>query len=133
MAMIYYQRDNQKKHRSTWFSFSVPLHIEKQQIAYRSDTTFARHIVLPTPEIRYECSYNQGLNFLYFTYNTEYFTPTMLNMVNTFFDYDPLNIQMGNGNLKNSFKHRFVVNYKIGKKSHNQYLRFDGGVNIHQN
>ena len=133
MAMIYYQRDNQKKHRSTWFSFRVPLHIEKQQIAYRSDTTFARHIVLPTPEIRYECSYNQGLNFLYFTYNTEYFTPTMLNMVNTFFDYDPLNIQMGNGNLKNSFKHRFVVNYKIGRKSHNQYIRFDGGVNIHQN
>ena len=57
----------------------------------------------------------------------------MLNMVNTFFDFDPLNIQLGNGNMKNSFKHQFVVNYKIGQKSHNQYLRFDGGVNIHQN
>ena len=114
MAMIYYQRDNQKKHRSTWLSFSVPLHIEKQQIAYRSDTTFARHIVLPTPEIRYECSYNQGLNFLYFTYNTEYFTPTMLNMVNTFFDYDPLNIQMGNGNLKKSHTINTLTSKVIG-------------------
>ena len=64
---------------------------------------------------------------------SEYFAPTMINMVNTFFDSDPLNIQLGNDQLKTSFKHRFLVNYKIGWKQHNQYLRFDGGLNIHQN
>ena len=57
----------------------------------------------------------------------------MINMVNTFFDADPLNIQLGNDQLETSFKHRFLVNYKLGWKQHNQYLRFDGGVNIHQN
>ncbi len=143
--MVYYQRDNQKKQRSTWFNISLPLHIERQQMDFRQELstqngqtlgsapTVSTNILLPTPAIRYECTFNQGLNYLLLSYNSEYFTPTMLNMVNTFFDADPLNIQLGNDQLKNSFKHRFLVNYKIGQKKHNQYLRFDGGLNIHQN
>jgi hypothetical protein len=143
--MVYYQRDNQKKQRSTWFNISLPLNIARQQIDFRQELstlngqtqgaapTVSTNILLPTPEIRYERTYNQGLNYLLLSYNSEYFAPTMLNMVNTFFDADPLNIQLGNGQLKTSFKHRFLVNYKLGWKQHNQYLRFDGGLNIHQN
>ena len=138
--MVYYQRDNQKKQRSTWFNISVPLHIEHREIDFRpsmstppSEEPGEVSILLPTPAIRYESTYNQGLNYLYLTYNSEYFAPTMINMVNTFFDSDPLNIQLGNDQLKTSFKHRLVANYKLGWKQHNQYLRFDGGLNIHQN
>jgi hypothetical protein len=136
--MVYYQRDNQKKQRSTWFNISVPLHIERQQMDYRQKLStlnypLSTNILLPTPAIRYERNYNQGLNYLLLSYNSEYFAPTMINMVNTFFDSDPLNIQLGNDQLETSFKHRFLVNYKLGWKQHNQYLRFDGGVNIHQN
>ena len=136
--MVYYQRDNQKKQRSTWFNISVPLHIERQLMDYRQklstlNSPLSTNILLPTPAIRYERTYNQGLNYLLLSYNSEYFTPTMINMVNTFFDSDPLNIQLGNDQLETSFKHRFLVNYKIGWKQHNQYLRFDGGLNIHQN
>lgn len=136
--MVYYQRDNQKKQRSTWFNISVPLHIERQQMDYRQKLStlnypLSTNILLPTPAIRYESTYNQGLNYLLLSYNSEYFAPTMINMVNTFFDSDPLNIQLGNDQLETSFKHRFLVNYKLGWKLHNQYLRFDGGVNIHQN
>lgn len=136
--MVYYQRDNQKKQRSTWFNISVPLHIERQQMDYRQKLStlnypLSTNILLPTPAIRYESTYNQGLNYLLLSYNSEYFAPTMINMVNTFFDSDPLNIQLGNDQLETSFKHRFLVNYKLGWKQHNQYLRFDGGLNIHQN
>ena len=136
--MVYYQRDNQKKQRSTWFNISVPLHIERQQMDYRQRLStlnypLSTNILLPTPAIRYESTYNQGLNYLLLSYNSEYFAPTMINMVNTFFDSDPLNIQLGNDQLETSFKHRFLVNYKLGWKQHNQYLRFDGGLNIHQN
>ena len=138
--MVYYQRDNQKRKRSTWFSVNLPLHIERREIDFRP--SMSTHplegpgevsILLPTPAIRYECTYNQGLNYLLLSYNSEYFAPTMINMVNTFFDSDPLNIQLGNDQLKTSFKHRFLVNYKLGWKQHNQYLRLDGGLNIHQN
>ena len=138
--MVYYQRDNQKRKRSTWFSVSLPLHIEHREIDFRpsmstppSEEPGEVSILLPTPAIRYESTYNQGLNYLLLSYNSEYFAPTMINMVNTFFDSDPLNIQLGNDQLETSFKHRFLVNYKLGWKQHNQYLRFDGGVNIHQN
>ncbi len=136
--MVYYQRDNQKRKRSTWFSVSLPLHIERREIDFRQalstlHSPLSTDICLPTPAIRYECTYNQGLNYLLLSYNSEYFAPTMINMVNTFFDSDPLNIQLGNDQLKTSFKHRFLVNYKLGWKQHNQYLRFDGGLNIHQN
>ena len=138
--MVYYQRDNQKRKRSTWFSVSLPLHIERREIDFRPSMSTPPlegpgevSILLPTPAIRYERTYNQGLNYLLLSYNSEYFAPTMLNMVNTFFDADPLNIQLGNDQLKTSFKHRFLVNYKLGWKQHNQYLRFDGGLNIHQN
>lgn len=136
--MVYYQRDNQKKQRSTWFNISLPLHIERQQMDYRQKLStlnypLSTNILLPTPAIRYESTYNQGLNYLLLSYNSEYFAPTMINMVNTFFDSDPLNIQLGNDQLETSFKHRFLVNYKLGWKQHNQYLRFDGGLNIHQN
>jgi len=136
--MVYYQRDNQKKQRSTWFNISVPLHIERQQMDYRQKLStlnypLSTNILLSTPAIRYESTYNQGLNYLLLSYNSEYFAPTMINMVNTFFDSDPLNIQLGNDQLETSFKHRFLVNYKLGWKQHNQYLRFDGGLNIHQN
>lgn len=138
--MVYYQRDNQKRKRSTWFSASLPLHIEHREIDFRpsmstppSEEPGKVSILLPTPAIRYESTYNQGLNYLLLSYNSEYFAPTMINMVNTFFDSDPLNIQLGNDQLETSFKHRFLVNYKLGWKQHNQYLRFDGGVNIHQN
>ena len=34
------------------------------------------------------------------SYNSEYFAPTMINMVNTFFDSDPLNIQLGATNWR---------------------------------
>ena len=138
--MVYYQRDNQKRKRSTWFSVSLPLHIERREIDFRpsmstppSEEPGEVSILLPTPAIRYESTYNQGLNYLLLSYNSEYFAPTMINMVNTFFDSDPLNIQLGNDQLETSFKHRFLVNYKLGWKQHNQYLRFDGGLNIHQN
>ncbi len=138
--MVYYQRDNQKRKRSTWFSVSLPLHIEHREIDFRpsmstppSEEPGEVSILLPTPAIRYESTYNQGLNYLLLSYNSEYFAPTMINMVNTFFDSDPLNIQLGNDQLETSFKHRFLLNYKLGWKQHNQYLRFDGGVNIHQN
>ncbi len=136
--MVYYQRDNQKKQRSTWFNISVPLHIERQQMDYRQKLStlnypLSTNILIPTPAIRYESTYNQGLNYLLLSYNSEFFAPTMINMVNTFFDSDPLNIQLGNDQLETSFKHRFLVNYKLGWKQHNQYLRFDGGLNIHQN
>ena len=138
--MVYYQRDNQKRKRSTWFSVSLPLHIEHREIDFRpsmstppSEEPGEVSILLPTPAIRYESTYNQGLNYLLLSYNSEYFAPTMINMVNTFFDSDPLNIQLGNDQLETSFKHRFLVNYKLGWKQHNQYLRFDGGLNIHQN
>ncbi len=138
--MVYYQRDNQKRKRSTWFSVNLPLHIERREIDFRpsmstppSEEPGEVSILLPTPAIRYESTYNQGLNYLLLSYNSEYFAPTMINMVNTFFDSDPLNIQLGNDQLETSFKHRFLVNYKIGWKQHNQYLRFDGGLNIHQN
>ena len=138
--MVYYQRDNQKRKRSTWFSVSLSLHIEHREIDFRpsmstppSEEPGEVSILLPTPAIRYESTYNQGLNYLLLSYNSEYFAPTMINMVSTFFDSDPLNIQLGNDQLKTSFKHRFLVNYKIGWKQHNQYLRFDGGLNIHQN
>lgn len=136
MAMVYYQRDNQKKQRSDWFSISIPMHIESQHLNYHSehtDTSFVHRLVIPTPEMRYETTFNQGLNYLYINYNSSYFTPTMMRMVNTYWDADPLNIQIGNGNVKNSIQHRFVVNYKVGKKEYNQYLRFDGGLNIRQN
>ena len=138
--MVYYQRDNQKRKRSTWFNVSLPLHIEHREIDFRpsmytppSEEPGEVSILLPTPAIRYESTYNQGLNYLLLSYNSEYFAPTMINMVNTFFDSDPLNIQLGNDQLETSFKHRFLVNYKLGWKQHNQYLRFDGGLNIHQN
>lgn len=144
MAMIYYQRDNQKRQRSDWFSVSLPFQIERQYIDYRlsdgstikgerNHTEFSRNIALPTPEIRYESTFKKGMNYLYLTYKTQYFTPTMMYLLSTYWDEDPLNVQLGNENVKNHYRHQFVVNYKIGQKKHNQYLRFDGGLNIDQN
>ena len=142
-AMVYYQRDNMKNGGSIWLSFSFPLQIDRQHIDYRipqgmtmthpSDTAITRHYVVLTPSARLEKTFNNRQNFLYLNYVSAYIPPDLGRLVHIHNDQDPLNVQMGNGNLKRQFNHRLVVNYNIGKNKINQYLRFDGGLNILQN
>ncbi|MBQ6210328.1 MAG: TonB-dependent receptor [Prevotella sp.] len=142
-AMVYYQHDNMKNGRRVWFSLSLPVQIDRIHTHYRTpstvapspfatDTAFTWRKVTPTPSARFETTFNNQQNFLYVNYETAYIVPDMSRIVNIHIDQDPLNVQIGNGQLKRQFNHRLVVNYKVGRNKINQYLRFDGGLNIYQ-
>lgn len=70
---------------------------------------------LPSP--RFNSSYNTPgyRHELHLDYSMTVNTPDMFNLIDMMFDSDPLNIHLGNPNLKNTLRHRIDFRYRADK------------------
>ena len=120
---IYYNKEGNGE--STWFCIDLPFHTENRKCRYTSpltDTLVSRRNLIPTPLVEYtRQTHNYGRRY-YAKYGMSYNLPGMSHFVDVRNDLDPMNIYVGNPNLKPAISHEFVLEYSIRKRERNQNL-----------
>ena len=134
-AYIYYEK--QGDGRSTWFSVELPWHIERLQTAYHSaslDTTATRRFALLTPQVELNVRWRNSDRRFSAGYKTSYSFPSDLAwMVGSRQSTDPLEVRLGNPDLKAAYSHKLYVNYSAIVRPVNQRTTLSGGLDIVQN
>jgi hypothetical protein len=84
----------------------------------------------PKANIRFKMGAQRGLNL---RYNGQTSQPTLQQIQPILENTDPLNIQVGNPNLKQEFRHNIGLNYNDYKVLTGRNLYFNGGINFIDN
>ena len=84
-------------------------HLEQNYMGVQIDTT--RHFFKISPSIQFRYRFNRQ-NQLNFSYRMNMNQPSITDMINIVDDSNPLNIRMGNPELKNSFNHNFSLGWQ---------------------
>ncbi|MBO4451773.1 MAG: outer membrane beta-barrel protein [Bacteroidaceae bacterium] len=84
-------------------------HIEQNYMGVDIDTT--RHFFKISPSLQFRYRFNRQ-NQLNFSYRMQMNQPSITNLLNIVDDSNPLNIRMGNPELKNSFNHNFSLGWQ---------------------
>ncbi|WP_290790978.1 outer membrane beta-barrel family protein [Flavihumibacter sp. UBA7668] len=84
----------------------------------------------PKANIRFKMGAQRGLNL---RYNGQTSQPTLQQIQPILENTDPLNIQVGNPNLKQEFRHNIGLNYNDYKVLTGRSLYFNGGINFIDN
>lgn len=71
--------------------------------------------------------------FLALHYNMKETLPSLLNQVNVRNDQDPLNIRLGNPDLKGTLQHSAFVFCNISRSQPYRSISMDAGITLHQN
>lgn len=105
----------QTKKHVWWSQVSLPITLQNRHLDYqqgKTDTIFSRRTVLlnlSNTFLQWKTLDNKHSIFL--SYNIKSQAPEMNYFVNVKNDADPLNITMGNPNLKDSYRHQYSISY----------------------
>lgn len=83
-------------------------HLEQNYMGVPIDTT--RHFFRISPSLQFRYRFNRQ-NQLNFSYRMNMNQPSITDMINIVDDSNPMNIRMGNPELKNSFNHNFSLGW----------------------
>ena len=83
-------------------------HLEQNYMGAQIDTT--RHFFKISPSLQFRYRFNRQ-NQLNFSYRMQMSQPSITDMINIVDDSNPMNIRMGNPELKNSFNHNFSLSW----------------------
>lgn len=83
-------------------------HLEQNYMGVPIDTT--RHFFRIAPSLQFRYRFNRQ-NQLNFSYRMNMQQPSITDMINIVDDSNPMNIRMGNPELKNSFNHNFSLSW----------------------
>lgn len=134
-AYVYY--DKQGNGHSTWFSLELPWHMERLHTDYHSaqlDTTALHRFSMLTPQLELNVRWHNFDRRFSAGYKTSYNLPNGLTwMVNSRQNTDPLEVRLGNPDLKAAYTHKVYVNYSSRVRPINQVTTLSGGFDIVQN
>ncbi|WP_188748129.1 outer membrane beta-barrel family protein [Parapedobacter defluvii] len=116
---------NFKKGKSTLNVGTRVSRVQFDQIDRYSDNRFERNFTNHNPQLTYQYRFSQQKSFR-FSYNGNNTQPTINQIQPVRVNDDPLNIVLGNPDLKPSFTNRVNVNYNSFKVIGDQYLYFSG-------
>ena len=122
-------RHNPTTYTNQTFIVSFGANIEHEMLDYqqgvRIDTLMRRNNVLPTGRIFYDNNMAPKGRQIQASYDFNVAAPSMTSLLNIRNDSDPLNITLGNPNLKNTTTHNLYFSYrdKFGKTLFNANLR----------
>lgn len=109
------------------FDAGVSLPIEHERLQYvrgtQIDTLARRTTLMANPSVNvYYSNFKKGLS-LSFDYSMTHTAPSMVNMLSMRDDSDPLNVMLGNADLRSTVTHTFSASYadRYGKASVNAY------------
>ena len=118
MALVYNKRTDKY---IWWGQMTLPISYHDRHMSYQQgkvDTVFSQRTILlklhdtfmtwKTKDEKHNAS-------IFYTIHSQ--APDMQYFVNVKNDADPLNITMGNPNLKNSYRHEYTLNYRYSNKS----------------
>jgi len=109
---IYYEKKEKDKY--TWFNIHMPLQQKNEQLNYQRnklDTCIYQRNWIFQPDMTFIRRTNNFNREYQLHYSTEIITPDMAKKVNIRDDSNPLSIQLGNPNLKNTIKQNFSVSF----------------------
>ncbi len=109
------------------FDAGVSMPIEHERLRYargnQIDTLARRTTLMVNPSVNvYYSNFKKGLS-LSFDYSMMRAAPSMVNMLSMRDDSDPLNVMLGNADLRSTISHTFSATYadRYGKASFNAY------------
>jgi hypothetical protein len=123
---IFYEKKEKDKY--TWFNIHMPIQEKNQQLNYQRnklDTcTYLRNFIFQPDMtfIRRTNNYNRDYEAYY---STEVITPDMVRMINIRDDSNPLAVQLGNPNLKNSIKQNFKFYFSDRNPKRQRFLNVE--------
>src|SRR5690606_6612319 len=92
-----------------------------------SDSRFERNFTNHNPQLTYQYRFSQQKSFR-FSYNGNNTQPSIHQIQPVRVNDDPLNIVLGNPDLKPSFTNRVNLSYNSFKVIGNQYFYFSGSL-----
>jgi len=106
--------------------------VQFEQENLYDNSTFNRTFINWNPQVnyRYKFSQQQGISVNYSGRNTQ---PSISQIQPVLENTDPLNVTLGNPNLKPSFTHNFSMNYNSYKMLSGQYINAYGSYNVTTN
>ena len=106
--------------------------VQFEQENLYDNSTFNRTFINWNPQVnyRYKFSQQQGISVNYSGRNTQ---PSISQIQPVLENTDPLNVTLGNPNLKPSFNHNFSMNYNSYKMLSGQYINVYGSYNVTTN
>ena len=131
---IYYNKEGNGE--STWFCLDLPLHIENRSYNYKGpliDTLVRQRNIIPTPLVEYTRRTQNFDRRYHAKYGMSYNLPGMSHFVDVRNDLDPLNVYIGNSDLKAAISHEFTMEYSIRNREHNQNLAMGTTTWLRQN
>ena len=132
MALNY---NKQTQKHEWWGQMSLPVTYHDRHMNYHQgkvDTVFShRTILLNFYDTFMTWKTRDGKHNAGIYYNLHSQAPDMRYLVNVKNDVDPLNISMGNPDLKNSYRHEYTLNYRYSnkKKQSNTNINLTHGIN----
>jgi hypothetical protein len=109
---MYYEKKEKDKY--TWFNIHLPVLQKNEQLNYQRnilDTCIYLRNFIFQPDMTFIRKTNNFNSEYEFHYSTEVTTPDMVRMINIRDDSNPLAIQLGNSNLKNTIKQSFSASF----------------------
>lgn len=128
---IYYNKEGNG--RNVWFEVNVPLNIQNQDLDYHTvtaDTTVRLRTTLPEPMAKLEISTHNYDRYYKVQYNMNYNTGDLYSRIDIRNDTDPLNIRLGNPNLKESITHQLNSQWQRRNRKHDLTLSANLGTQI---
>ncbi|PPL04511.1 outer membrane beta-barrel protein [Parapedobacter indicus] len=116
---------NFKKGKSTLNFGTRMSRVQFDQIDRYSDSRFERNFTNHNPQLTYQYRFSQQKSFR-FSYNGNNTQPSLSQIQPVRVNDDPLNIVLGNPDLKPSYTNRFNMSYNSFKVIGNQYFYFSG-------
>lgn len=109
---------------SKWhLALNLPVVYRNQHIHYlrgNTNTSFSRNKAF-IGNASFDINYLGNPHRLYFTYSRHVSTPDLVDMVEFKNDLDPLNVRLGNPELKDSELHNFSLSYRKDSKKYQNY------------
>lgn len=106
-----------------YFALNLPIVYRNQHIHYIRgdvDTFFSRNKLF-LGNASFDINYYGSPHFLYFTYSRKVSSPDLVDMVEFKNDLDPLNVRLGNPELKDSESHNLSLAYRKDSKKYQSY------------
>lgn len=115
----------------------IPMTYEHQRLHYMrgtTDTTLVRNRWLAgTGNSFVDWRNKDDSKHLFFCYRVNPTTPDLTYSVDISDTTDPLNIQQGNGNLRTTWQHEFLLSYGVHNAKRQSMIGFDAQANIWHN
>lgn len=120
---IYYEKKEKEKYTS--FNIQLPIKQKNEQLNYQRnklDTCIYQRNLIFQPNMTFIRRTNNFNREYEFHYSTEVITPDMVKMVNIRDESNPLAIQQGNPNLKNTFRQNFSISFSDRKPEKQKFF-----------